>query len=89
MVASVIETVEVVPHAGRLGRYIEIRQGAQSVSVEVGALRDLVAALCEASGVEPISLEIGDRRIVAPGPPLAIPPGEYRVLVVSGDASPG
>lgn len=82
IVCSLIEPLEVTPHEGsRLGRYVELRQGTQSISVEVGAVPELVAALCSAAAVSAIALEVGDRRILVPGA-LELPPGEYRALIV-------
>jgi hypothetical protein len=76
IVPSRIGPLEIEPQASRLGPYLTIRQGSWSVSVEVAALHELVAALYEAAGVKTIALELGDRCYLVPGE-LALDPGEY------------
>lgn len=81
IVPSEIGAVEVLAHEARIGRYLEIRQGAQSVAIETGALSALVAALCLGAREQTIALEIGDRQLVIPGV-LGLPPGKYRARII-------
>lgn len=81
LVPSVIAPLEVAARDSRLGRYVLIHQGPQSVSVELEALPELLAALCEAAGHATIALELGNKTIRVPGA-LGLPPGEYTALVM-------
>lgn len=82
IVSSEIAPIEVAQdYSPNFGRYLELRQGSQSLTLEVGALGALVRALCEASYADTITLEIGDRRFTVPGW-LGLEPGEYGAIVV-------